>query len=44
MEFLPEPFRTKTVERIQLLPYEQRQQRLVLAHYKKTGFSSLQRF
>ena len=33
MEFLPEPFRTKTVERIQLLPYEQRQQKLVLAHY-----------
>ncbi len=33
MEFLPEPYRTKTVERIHLLPREIRQQKLIEAHF-----------
>jgi len=33
MEFIPEPYKTKTVERITLLPREQRQKILEKAHY-----------
>ena len=33
MDFLPEPYKTKTVEKITLLPREQRQQKLKDAHY-----------
>ncbi|MCP4582818.1 MAG: tryptophanase [candidate division Zixibacteria bacterium] len=33
MQFLPEPYRTKTVERIKLLPRDERQRKLVEAHY-----------
>ena len=33
MDFIPEPYRTKTIERIKLLPRDQRQQILAQAHY-----------
>ena len=33
MDFLPEPYKTKTVERIHLLPREKRQRKLIEAHY-----------
>jgi len=33
MEFLPEPYRTKTVERIRILPKEEREKTLVDAHF-----------
>jgi len=33
MEFLPEPYKTKTVERIRILPKEEREKTLVDAHY-----------
>lgn len=33
MEFIPEPYKTKTVERITLLPRDQRQRKLVEAHF-----------